>query len=133
MLQGREKHEVELEMGPELVRRWRRAYHCPPPPLQQGDERLECKDARYAGVPPGQLPATESLQDTYVRVRACWEEEIRPRLYQRERLLVVAHGNSLRALVMHLRAMLPADVENLEIPTCTPMRFMFDDDMNIIL
>lgn len=132
ILQGREKREVELEMGAELVRRWRRAYQCPPPPLQPGDERLVCKDGRYAGVPSGQLPATESLQDTYRRVRACWEEEIRPRLYQRERLLVVAHGNSLRALVMYLRALPPAGVENLEIPTCEPMRFVFDDDMNII-
>ena len=132
ILQGREKREVEQEMGAELVHRWRRAYHCPPPPLPQGDERLVCKDERYAGVPSGQLPVTESLQDTYRRVRACWEEEIRPRLYQRERLLVVAHGNSLRALVMHLRLLTPVEVENLEIPTCEPMRFVFDDDMNII-
>ena len=83
-------------------------------------------------MPPQMLPATESLQDTHRRVRACWEEMLRPRLYAAERLLVVAHGNSLRALIMHLRGMSPAGVEQLEIPTCHPIRLVYDDDMNLL-
>ena len=132
VLQGRDKYEVELEAGAELVQRWRRAYDCPPPPLPPGDERLSYKDARYSSVPPQMLPATESLQDTHRRVRACWEEMLRPRLYAAERLLVVAHGNSLRAWIMHLRGMSPAGVEQLEIPTCHPIRLVYDDDMNLL-
>lgn len=131
-LQGRNKHEVELEVGDELVRRWRRAYDCPPPPLQPEDERLPYHDPRYAGVPAEQLPATESLLDTQRRVRACWEEALRPRLYAAGSLLVVAHGNSLRALVMYLRGLSVAEVEQLEIPTCQPVRLVYDDDMVLV-
>lgn len=131
-LQGRNKHDVELEVGPELVQRWRRAYDCPPPPLPAGDERLPMQDPRYAAVPPHLLPSTESLRDTQRRVRACWEEQLRPRLYASGSLLVVAHGNSLRALVMLLRGLSPAGVEQLEIPTASPLRFVYDDDMNLL-
>lgn len=132
VLQGRNKREVEQEMGEDLVQRWRRAYDCPPPPLPQGDERLPGRDARYAGIPKAALPATESLKDTLLRVRSCWEECLRPRLYAGGSLLVVAHGNSLRALLMHLRHLSPAGVEQLEIPTAVPMRLVFDDDMNLL-
>lgn len=132
VLQGRNKREVEQEMGEELVHRWRRAFDCPPPPIPMGDERWPGNDPRYAGVSPSLLPATESLKDTLRRVRACWEEELRPRLYAQERLLVVAHGNSLRALVMHLRGLSPAGVEQLEIPTAQPLRIVFDDDMKLV-
>lgn len=125
-LQGRNKLEVEQEVGSDLVRRWRRAYDCPPPPLPIA----EVPDARYDGIPAGAIPLTEALKDTHMRVRACWEEELRPRLYAAGSLLVVAHGNSLRALVMHLRGMNPAEVEQLEIPTCSPIRIVYDDDMN---
>lgn len=131
-LQGREKREVEQEAGAEQVRRWRRAYDCPAPPLQAGDERLLVQDSRYAELPPGSLPVTESLHDTHRRVRACWEEVLRPQLYRTGALLVVAHGNSLRALVMHLRGLSPAGVEQLEIPTCQPLRFVYDDDMKLL-
>lgn len=131
-LQGRFKGEVMLEMGEEMVRRWRRAYDCPPPPLPPGDDGTPAGDARYAGVLPQLLPTTESLRDTYLRVRACWEELLRPELYLTGSLLVVAHGNSLRALVMHLRGLLPAEVELLEIPTGQPLSFVFDDDMNLL-
>lgn len=132
ILQGRYKREVEQEMGEEMVRRWRRAYDCPPPPLPPGDERLSTGQACYASVPPHMLPATESLRDTHMRVRACWEEELRPRLYATGSLLVVAHGNSLRALVMHLQGLSPAAVEQLEIPTAQPLRLVFDDNMLLI-
>ncbi len=130
ILQGRSKREVVLEMGEELVQRWRRAYNCPPPPA--GDEQSPARDPRYAGIPPQLLPATESLQDTHHRVRACWEELLRPKLYSAGALLVVAHGNSLRALVMHLRRLSPTGVEQLEIPTAQPIRMVFDDDMNLL-
>ncbi len=132
ILQGRNKAEVEAEMGVELVQRWRRAYDCPPPPLPAGDERLPGWDARYAALPPQMLPPTESLKDTLKRVRACWEEIMRPRLYATGALLVVAHGNSLRALVMHLRGLSPTGVEQLEIPTARPLRLVFDDEMNLM-
>lgn len=129
VLQGRNKLEVEQEMGEELVRRWRRAYDCPPPPLAADDVRHPALDPRYARVPPAMLPATESLRDTHKRVRACWEEVLRPRLYAGGALLVVAHGNSLRALVMHLLQQSPQEVEQLEIPTGVPLRLVYDDDM----
>ncbi len=132
VLQGRSKREVEQEMGEELVFRWRRSYDCPPPPLPTGDARSSARDIRYASLQPGQVPDSESLRDTLVRVRACWEELMRPLLYQKERLLVVAHGNSLRALVMHLRGLTPAGVEQLEIPTAQPLRLVYDDDMNLL-
>lgn len=131
-LQGRHKAEVEQEVGSEQVRLWRRAYDCPPPPLQAGDERLPQFDERYAFLPRHLLPSTESLLDTHYRVRSCWEEELRPRLHAAGSLLVVAHGNSLRALVMHLRGLTPTGVEQLEIPTAHPLRFVFGDDMKLL-
>lgn len=131
-LQGRHKADVEQEVGSEQVRLWRRAYDCPPPPLQAGDDRLPQLDERYDFLPRPLLPATESLQDTHYRVRACWEEELRPRLHAAGSLLVVAHGNSLRALVMHLRGLTPTGVEQLEIPTAHPLRFVFGDDMKLL-
>lgn len=130
-LQGRSKSEVAQEAGDEQVQLWRRAYDCAPPPLLAGDERLQEQEKRYAFLPGVPLVQTESLLDTHRRVRACWEEELRPRLYATGALLVVAHGNSLRALVMHLRHLSPAGVEQLEIPTCQPIRLVFDDDMNL--
>ena len=131
-LQGRDKHEVEMEMGEELVRRWRRAFDCPAPPLSEEALQLQLADPRYAAVPAGQLPASESLADTLRRVRACWESELRPRLYSGGSLLVVAHGNSLRALVMYLRGMTPAEVEQFEIPTAQAVRMLFDDEMKLL-
>ncbi len=132
ILQGRIKTEVAREMGEELVQRWRRAFDCPPPPLLRENEQHVFSDPRYAGVSPQQLPVTESLKDTLLRVRSCWEEELRPRLYSSGSLLVVAHGNSLRALLMHLRGISPAGVEHLDISTCQPVRLVFDDDMKLI-
>lgn len=131
VLQGRNKREVEQEMGEEQVQRWRRAFDCPPPPLLPGDERQPAREAKYAGLQPGQLPCTESLCDTLLRVRACWEELLRPQLYATGALLVVAHGNSLRALLMYLRGISPTGVEQLEIPTAQPLRLVFDDDMKL--
>ena len=132
VLQGRLKREVVQEMGEELVQRWRRAYDCPPPPLPESEAAALARDPRYAGMPPQLLPLTESLSDAYRRVRACWEEVMRPQLYSSGSLLVVAHGNSLRALVMHLRRLSPAGVEQLEIPTAHPLRLVFDDEMNLL-
>lgn len=131
-LQGRYKREVVQEMGEELVQRWRRAFDCPPPPLPESEASLLFRDPRYAGVTQQLLPLTESLSDAHRRVRACWEEVIRPQLYSTGSLLVVAHGNSLRALVMHLRRLSPAGVEQLEIPTAHPLRLVFDDDMKLL-
>lgn len=131
-LQGRNKQEVELESGAGQVQRWRRAYDCPAPPLPAGDARLPALDARYAAIPPRLLPVTESLRDTRLRVRACWEELLRPQLHAAGSLLVVAHGNSLRALLMYLRGLSPAAVELLEIPTAQPIHLLFDDDMRLL-
>lgn len=132
ILQGRLKREVVQEMGEELVQRWRRAYECPPPPQSAEAALQQARDARYASLPPALLPATESLQDTHRRVRACWEELLRPQLYASGALLVVAHGNSLRALLMHLRGLSPVGVEQLEISTAQPIHLVFDDDMNLL-
>lgn len=130
-LQGRNKHEVELEAGADLVQRWRRAFDCPAPALLPGDTRLPALDPRYAGIAAVQQLTTESLRDTHARVRGCWEELLRPLVYTTGAVLVVAHGNSLRALLMHLRGLTPQQVEQLEIPTAQPIRLVFDDDMRL--
>ena len=100
--------------------------------MAPAEAERQAAEPRYAGLPAGALPLTESLVDTHRRVRSCWEEELRPRLYATGALLVVAHGNSLRALVMHLRGLSPAEVEQLEIETCQPFRLVFDDDMQLL-
>lgn len=131
VLQGRNKTETAREFGDYQVHRWRRAYDCPPPPLEEGDPRSSAADPRYAHLEKGWIPRTESLKDTRERVEHCWRMQISPALYLDPHVLVVAHGNSLRALMMLLQDLSPEQVERLEIPTGRPLLVEWDDALHL--
>ena len=125
-LTGLDKAETEAEHGEAQVRLWRRSFDVPPPPLAPGSPYDLSGDRRYAGVA---VPATESLKDTIARVLPYWDATIAPALRNGERVLVAAHGNSLRALVKHLSGISDADIASLEIPTGRPMVYVLGDDL----
>lgn len=132
ILQGWNKKETAEEFGAEQVRCWRRAYNCPPPPLEEGDVRSAELDPRYEHLDRTMIPRTESLHDTAGRVDTCWRQQLAPVLLHRNNLLVVAHGNSLRALVMLLKGLGPEEVEHLEIPTGRPLLLTLDNTLQYI-
>lgn len=120
-LQGYNKAEKAKEVGEEQVHIWRRSYDTPPPPLDADDKMNPRNDPRYADLSPEQLPNTESLKDTVSRVVPFWEQGIRSRVLGGERVLIAAHGNSLRALVKHLKGISDEEIMNLNIPTGQPL------------
>lgn len=124
-LQGRDKAETERRYGPEQTNRWRRSYAEGPPPVPENDPRHPAQDPRYREVPPDLLPAGESLKDTADRVLPYWERAIAPDLDPGP-VLVVAHGNSLRALVMRLEDLGPEEIRTRNIPTGIPLVFTLD-------
>lgn len=128
-LQGLNKAETVAEHGEAQVKVWRRSYDIPPPPLSQDDPRHPRFDARYAGVDPKSLPATESLKDTLSRVLPFWETRIVPELRADRNVLVVAHGNSLRAVVKMLDRMSESDIVEFNIPTGIPMLFELNEQI----
>ncbi len=128
-LQGLNKAEMAEKFGAEQVHVWRRSYDVPPPPLALDDQRHPRFDPRYAGVDPQVLPASESLELTLERVLPYWESQIVPRLKRGEKLLVAAHGNSLRALVKHLDHIPDDEIVELNIPTGIPLIYELDDDL----
>jgi len=125
-LQGLDKAQTQALHGAEQVKIWRRSYDVPPPPLPLEDRRHPRFDPRYAGVDPALLPATESLKDTLARVLPYWNERIAPELRAGRHVLVVAHGNSLRALVKMLDGMSEADIVEFNIPTGVPILYDLD-------
>jgi 2,3-bisphosphoglycerate-dependent phosphoglycerate mutase len=125
-LQGLNKAETAARFGDAQVLIWRRAYAIAPDPLPDGDARHPREDARYAGIDPALLPATECLQDTVVRVLPYWNERIAPALAAGETVLIAAHGNSLRALVKYLDGMGDDAIVNLNIPTAQPLVYELD-------
>lgn len=131
-LQGLDKSEMADRYGKEQVFLWRRSFSVRPPALDWGNPDHPRFDPRYAHIDPQQLPATESLQDTLLRVLPCWQAEILPRLAQNEQVLVVAHGNSLRALVKYLDRISDEAVPGLNIPTGIPMLYQLDARLNPI-
>ncbi len=131
-LQGLNKAEMANKYGKEQVHQWRRSYDIPPPPLDQNDERHPRFDPRYARVDPAILPACESLALTLERVLPYWEANIVPRLKRGEKLLIAAHGNSLRALVKHLDNISNEDIVELNIPTGIPLVYDLDDQLKPI-
>jgi len=131
-LQGLNKAETAEKYGNEQVLVWRRSYDVPPPALDLNDERHPRFDPRYAGVNPALLPACESLELTLKRVLPFWEDEIVPRLKRGEKLLIAAHGNSLRALVKHLDNISNQEIVELNIPTGIPLVYELDDAMKPI-
>jgi 2,3-bisphosphoglycerate-dependent phosphoglycerate mutase len=126
-LQGLNKKETAERFGAEKVFQWRRSYDTPPDPLALDDRRHPRHDPRYAHVPPDQLPAAECLKDVVARMLPYWHDVVAVDLAAGRRVLVSAHGNSLRALVKHLRRIPDAEIPALEIPTGVPWVFQLDD------
>jgi len=126
-LQGLDKAATAALHGEAQVKVWRRSYATPPPPVGAGDARHPSHDRRYARVPPGELPAGESLAATVERVAPAWAGELRPALARGERLLVVAHGNSLRALIKLLEDTPEGELAELNLPTAVPVAITLDD------
>ncbi|MCF8710093.1 2,3-diphosphoglycerate-dependent phosphoglycerate mutase [Rhizorhapis sp. SPR117] len=125
-LTGLDKAETAAKHGDEQVHIWRRSFDLPPPPLSAGSPFDLSKDRRYAGIA---IPNTESLKDTIARVLPYWESRIVPELKAGRRVLISAHGNSLRALVKHLSGISDADIPSLEIPTGQPIVYELNDDL----
>jgi len=125
-LQGLNKAETAAKFGDAQVLTWRRAYTVAPAPLSPDDPRHPRFDARYAKVPAAQLPATECLQDTVARVLPFWNDSIAPAIRTGRKVLIAAHGNSLRALIKHLDNISDEDIVHLNIPTGQPLVFDLD-------
>lgn len=128
-LQGLNKAQTVERHGEAQVKIWRRSYDIPPPALDHDDLRHPRFDARYADVDPALLPATESLQDTLARVLPVWEQRLVPELRAGRNVIVVAHGNSLRAMVKMLDRISEAQIVELNIPTGVPLLYELDDGM----
>ncbi len=131
-LQGLNKKDTADKYGLDQVRVWRRSYATRPPALELSDERHPSHDRRYAALAPEQLPATECLADVVDRMLPYWYDAIVPDLRAGRTTLVVAHGNSLRALVMHLDGISTEAISDLNIPTGMPRIYEFDGDLNVI-
>lgn len=128
-LQGLNKAETARLHGDKQVLIWRRSYDLPPPPLDPDDERFPGRDRRYADLSPEELPHTESLKDTVARMLPYWHETIAPEVKAGKRVLVAAHGNSLRALVKYLDNVSEKEIVELNIPTGIPLVYELDDDL----
>ena len=131
-LQGLNKAETAAKFGEEQVLIWRRAYAIAPDPIAPDDPRHPRFDARYAKIPASEIPATECLKDTVARVLPFWRESIAPAIRAGRRVLVAAHGNSLRALIKHLDNISDNDIVHLNIPTGQPLVYELDDDLRPI-
>lgn len=128
-LQGLNKAETAEKHGLEQVMIWRRSFDIPPPELTADDERYPVNDPRYRYLPKEIVPVTESLKDTIARVQPYWETEIAPRIKAGERVLISAHGNSLRSLVKHLDGISDAGIPSVEIPTGNPLIYDLGPDL----
>ena len=128
-LQGLDKAQTVAQHGEAQVKLWRRSYDIPPPPLSLDDQRHPRFDERYATVDAGQLPATESLKDTLARVLPFWHARIAPELRSGRNVMVVAHGNSLRAMVKMLDDVSEGDITELNIPTGVPLLYELGADL----
>jgi 2,3-bisphosphoglycerate-dependent phosphoglycerate mutase len=129
-LQGLNKAETAAKYGDEQVLLWRRSYGDPPPPLTPDDPRYPGCDRRYTDLSPEELPLAESLKDTVARFLPYWHETIVPDLKAGKRVLIAAHGNSLRALVKHLDGISEQEIVGLNIPTGIPLVYELDDDLS---
>lgn len=131
-LQGLNKSETAAKHGEDQVKIWRRAYDTPPPELEKSDERYPGNDPRYAGLSEKELPLTECLKDTVDRFLPLWHETIAPTIKSGKKVIIAAHGNSLRALVKYLDNVSEADIVNLNIPTGVPLVYELDEDLKPI-
>lgn len=128
-LQGLNKAETAAKHGEDQVKIWRRAYAIAPPPLAADDARHPSRDPRYKDLRPADLPLTESLKDTVARFLPYWQESIAPPIRAGKRVLIAAHGNSLRALVKYLDRVSDEEIVELNIPTGIPLVYELDDDL----
>jgi 2,3-bisphosphoglycerate-dependent phosphoglycerate mutase len=131
-LQGLNKTETAARYGEEHVKIWRRSYSTPPMPLEESDPRYPGKDIRYAGLTKKELPLVECLKDTVERVVPYWENEIVTQIKAGKKIIIVAHGNSLRALVKYLDNISDNEIVNLNIPTAMPLVYELDDNLKPI-
>ena len=125
-LQGLDKAETARQYGDQQVLLWRRSYDVPPPPLQASDPRGQHGDRRYTALAPAQIPLTECLKDTVARVLPCWNERLAPVIRAGQRVLVSAHGNSMRALVKYLDGIGDDEIVGLNIPNGIPLVYELD-------
>ena len=130
-LQGLNKDEMRKKFGEEQVHIWRRSYDVRPPELTKEDERYPGNDPKYKDLTPEELPLTECLKDTLERVLPYYNNEIKKHLENKENVLVVAHGNSLRSIIKYLENISDADIMSVEIPTGVPYVYELDDNLNI--
>jgi len=131
-LQGLNKVDMVQKFGPEQVLKWRRSYDIPPPALSLDDERSPARDARYKSLKAEETPLTECLKDTVARVLPYWNSTIVPVIKSGQRVVIAAHGNSLRALVKHLDNISDEEIVSLNIPTGIPLVYEFSDDLTPI-
>jgi 2,3-bisphosphoglycerate-dependent phosphoglycerate mutase len=131
-LQGLNKAETADKHGMEQVKIWRRSYDIPPPALTKDDERYPGKDPRYAHLRPEEIPQTEALKDTVERFLPYWHETIAPVVWEGRRVIIAAHGNSMRALVKYLDNVSDSEIVGLNIPTGIPLVYELEDDLKPI-
>ncbi|MBK8015558.1 MAG: 2,3-diphosphoglycerate-dependent phosphoglycerate mutase [Betaproteobacteria bacterium] len=128
-LQGLNKAEMAAQFGEDQVLVWRRSYDTPPPPLERTDPRFAGNDSRYAALSGTELPLTECLKDTVARVVPYWEQVIAPQVRSGKRILIAAHGNSIRALVKYLDGVSEQEIVGLNIPTAIPLVYELDESL----
>lgn len=131
-LSGLNKADTTTRYGDAQVLQWRRSYDTPPPALDPADPRCERNDVRYAGLQEGDVPLTECLKDTVARVLPFWNDSIAPSIRAGKRVLIVAHGNSIRALIKHLDGISNDDIVGLEIPNGVPVVYELDAELRPI-
>ncbi len=128
-LQGLNKSETAAKFGEDQVKIWRRSYDVPPPPLEASDERYPGHEPRYRNLSPEELPLTECLKDTVARFLPYWEQTISTDVRDGKKVLIAAHGNSLRALIKYLDNVSEEDIINLNVPTGMPLVYELDENM----
>ncbi|MFZ5801587.1 MAG: 2,3-diphosphoglycerate-dependent phosphoglycerate mutase [Candidatus Omnitrophota bacterium] len=131
-LQGLNKSDMAAKYGEEQVKIWRRSYDVRPTALEENDPRNVRKDPRYAGLKPGEVPLTECLKDTVARVIPCWKERIAPAIRSGKKIIVAAHGNSLRAMVKFLDNISDEAIVSMNIPTGLPLVYELSSDLKPI-
>ena len=131
-LQGLDKKQTADKYGDEQVHIWRRSYDTLPPMLDESSEVSAHNDRRYSHLPKNVIPGGENLKVTLQRVVPIWEDQIAPAIISGKRVLVAAHGNSLRALVKHLEGISDEDIMKVEIPTGQPLVYKLDDNLNVL-
>jgi 2,3-bisphosphoglycerate-dependent phosphoglycerate mutase len=131
-LTGLDKSETAARHGEEQVKIWRRSYDTPPPPMAKDDPRHPTKDLRYKNADQRLLPSGESLKDTVARFLPLWNEELAPEIKAGKKLLIAAHGNSLRALIQHLEKMTPEQIMEVNVPTGIPLLYELDANLGVI-